>query len=44
MELRQEPQATVPTQADDLASAHQIEPQTAIVADADEQQNLILRG
>jgi type IV secretory pathway TraG/TraD family ATPase VirD4 len=35
MELRQEPQATVPTQ---------VEPQTAIVPDADEQQNLILRG
>jgi hypothetical protein len=31
-------------QADELTTAHQIEPETATVPNADEQQNLILRG
>jgi hypothetical protein len=43
-ELKQAPEVSVPTQADELATAHQVEPETAIVPDADEQQNLILRG
>jgi type IV secretory pathway TraG/TraD family ATPase VirD4 len=42
--LKQAPEVSVPTQADELATAHQVEPETAIVPDADEQQNLILRG
>jgi type IV secretory pathway TraG/TraD family ATPase VirD4 len=43
-ELKQVPEASVPAQADRLATAHQIEPEAVIVPDADEQQNLILRG
>jgi hypothetical protein len=43
-ELRQEPEAPVPAQADAQATAHQIEPEPAVVPNADEQQNLILRG
>jgi type IV secretory pathway TraG/TraD family ATPase VirD4 len=43
-ELKQEPSAPVAAQADELATAHQIEPEAVIVPDADEQQNLILRG
>jgi hypothetical protein len=43
-ELKQVPEPSVPAQADALATAHQIEPEAIIVPDADEQQNLILRG
>jgi type IV secretory pathway TraG/TraD family ATPase VirD4 len=43
-ELKQVPVASVPAQAEELATAQQIEPETAIVPDGDEQQNLILRG
>ncbi|HEX4029192.1 MAG TPA: type IV secretion system DNA-binding domain-containing protein [Terracidiphilus sp.] len=43
-ELKQEPEASVPAQADELATAHQIEPEPVIFPDTDEQQNLILRG
>jgi hypothetical protein len=43
-ELKQVPEPSVPAQSDELATAHQIEPEAVIVPDADEQQNLILRG
>jgi len=43
-ELKQVPEPSVPVQADALATAHQIEPEAVIAPDADEQQNLILRG
>jgi hypothetical protein len=43
-ELKQVPETSVPAQADALATAHQIEPEAVIVPEADEQQNLILRG
>jgi type IV secretory pathway TraG/TraD family ATPase VirD4 len=43
-ELKQVPEPSVQAQSDELATAHQIEPEAAIVPDADEQQNLILRG
>ena len=43
-ELKQVPEPSVPAQADALATAHQIESEAVIVPDADEQQNLILRG
>jgi type IV secretory pathway TraG/TraD family ATPase VirD4 len=43
-ELKQEPAASVPTPPDELATAQQIEADPAIVPNADEQHNLILRG
>jgi len=47
-ELKQEPEAepeaSVPAQADELATAQQIEPEAAILPVPNEPQNLILRG
>ena len=43
-ELRQVPEAPAPTQADGIAAVERIEPESAIAPDADDTQNLILRG
>ena len=43
-ELKQVPEASAPGQSDELPTAHQVEPEAAIIPDTDEQQNLILRG
>jgi type IV secretory pathway TraG/TraD family ATPase VirD4 len=43
-ELRQMPEASAPTQADEIAPVEQIEPEPANAPDADDTQNLILRG
>jgi type IV secretory pathway TraG/TraD family ATPase VirD4 len=44
VELKQEPESTVPAQTDGIATVEQIEPQPAITPDTDERQDLILRG
>lgn len=43
-ELRQVPAASAPVQSDGIAAVEQIEPEPAIAPDADDTQNLILRG
>ncbi|HEY5215189.1 MAG TPA: type IV secretion system DNA-binding domain-containing protein [Acidobacteriaceae bacterium] len=43
-ELKQEPEASVPTQTDGIATVERIEPEHAIAPDTDERQDLILRG
>ena len=43
-ELRQAPEASAPVQSDGIAAVEQIEPEPAIAPDADDTQNLILRG
>jgi len=43
-ELRQVPEASAPAQTDGIAAVEQIEPEPAIAPDADDTQNLILRG
>jgi hypothetical protein len=43
-ELKQEPEASVPAQADEVATAQQIQPEAAILPVTNEPQNLILRG
>jgi type IV secretory pathway TraG/TraD family ATPase VirD4 len=43
-ELRQAPEASVSAQPDGIAAIEQIEPEPAIAPDADDTQNLILRG
>jgi type IV secretory pathway TraG/TraD family ATPase VirD4 len=43
-ELRQAPEASAPAQSDGIAAVEQIEPEPAITPDADDTQNLILRG
>jgi len=43
-ELKQEPEAPVPTQTDGIAAVEQIEPEPAITPDTDDRQDLILRG
>ena len=43
-ELRQAPEASAPAQTDGIATVEQIEPEPAIAPDADDTQNLILRG
>jgi type IV secretory pathway TraG/TraD family ATPase VirD4 len=44
VELKQEPEAPVPTQTDGISAVEQIEPEPAITPDTDERQDLILRG
>jgi type IV secretory pathway TraG/TraD family ATPase VirD4 len=44
VELKQEPESSVPTQTDGIATVEQIKPQPAITPDTDERQDLILRG
>ena len=43
-ELRQMPKASAPAQTDGIAEVERIEPEPAIAPDADDTQNLILRG
>jgi type IV secretory pathway TraG/TraD family ATPase VirD4 len=43
-ELKQEPEAPVPTQTNGIAAVEQIEPEPAITPDTDDLQDLILRG
>jgi len=43
-ELKQAPEASTPVQSDELATARQIEPESAITPDTNQLQNLILRG
>ena len=43
-ELRQVPEPSSPAQADGITAVEQIEPEPAIAPDADDTQNLILRG
>ncbi|HZP06473.1 MAG TPA: type IV secretion system DNA-binding domain-containing protein [Terracidiphilus sp.] len=43
-ELRQAPEPSRPAQTDGIAAAEQIQPEPAIAPDADDTQNLILRG
>jgi type IV secretory pathway TraG/TraD family ATPase VirD4 len=43
-ELRQVPEAPAPVQSDGIVAVEQIRPQPAIAPDADDTQNLILRG
>jgi hypothetical protein len=44
VELKQEPESSVLTQTDGIATVEQIKPQPAITPDTDERQDLILRG
>jgi hypothetical protein len=44
VELKQEPESTLPTQSDGITTVEQIEPLPAITPDTDERQDLILRG
>lgn len=44
VELKQDPEAPAPTQADAQATVHQIEAEPAIVPATDDQQSLIIRG
>lgn len=44
MELKQAPEASAPAQPSGISAVEQIEPEPAIVPDADDMQNLILRG
>jgi hypothetical protein len=43
-ELKQEPEAPVPTQTDGISAVKQIEPEPATTPDTDDRQDLILRG
>ena len=43
-ELRQAPEASTPAQSDGIAAIEQIQPEPTITPDADDTQNLILRG
>ncbi len=43
-ELKQVPEAPVPTQTDGISAVEQIEPEPAITPDTDDRQDLILRG
>jgi hypothetical protein len=43
-ELRQAPEASVPAPSDGIAAVEQIAPEPAVASDADDTQNLILRG
>ena len=44
VELKQEPEPSVPTPTDGIATVEQIEPEPSIAPDTDERQDLILRG